>query len=53
MWIQRYILLLEDLIKHTDKMHPDYTNVQHALDLMRDVANQINASFKGSVDDHL
>lgn len=39
-------MLLEDLIKHTDKTHVDYESLCSALKTMREVANDINEAIR-------
>jgi len=43
--VPRLLLLLEDLIKHTDKNHPDYDNIVKSLEKMKVVANDINTAI--------
>lgn len=45
--IPRYRLLLQDLIKHTEKDHPDYANLNKALESILQVADHLNAAMKG------
>ena len=40
--VPRYILLLTDLLKHTDADHPDYKNIKQALDSIEEIAKYIN-----------
>jgi len=40
--IPRYVLLLQDLFKHTRKSHPDYVSLKSALEKMRQVAGYVN-----------
>lgn len=40
--VPRYVLLLADLIKHTEKPHPDYAKLNAALEKIKDVAEYIN-----------
>ena len=40
--IPRYILLLADLLKHTDKDHPDYMTLERALSTMQETGEHIN-----------
>ena len=40
--IPRYVLLLKDLLKHTDKSHPDYEELQKALTGFEQIATEIN-----------
>jgi len=40
--VPRYILLLTDLLKKTDKDHPDYKNIENALNSIEDIAKYIN-----------
>ncbi|KAH3760225.1 calmodulin-binding protein [Pelomyxa schiedti] len=44
--IVKYPLLLNDLIKHTDADHPDYTNLIAAAEQTRKVLDDINESTK-------
>eukprot|EP00457_Paulinella_chromatophora_P000162 gb/GEZN01000162.1/.p1 GENE.gb/GEZN01000162.1/~~gb/GEZN01000162.1/.p1 ORF type:complete len:1957 (+),score=384.58 gb/GEZN01000162.1/:92-5962(+) len=46
--IPRYRLLLQEVIKKTWKTHPDYTNLQEALSLVKDVAMYINEELRSS-----
>ena len=46
----RYVLLLEDLVKHTPDDHPDYTNLTFALSKMKEVANSVNMKQKDAED---
>lgn len=46
--VPRYNLLLQDLVKHTDPSHPDYANLQAALQQMLQIATYINESMKKS-----
>lgn len=43
--IPRYRLLLEDLIKHTDKSHPDYESLSSSLNKVMHVANQVDQAI--------
>ena len=47
--IPRYILLLEDVIKHTTESHPDFAHLQKALKLMRDVALHVNTNHTKTI----
>ncbi len=40
--IPRYVLLLQDLFNQTDSTHPDYSNLQKALQKMKEVAGYVN-----------
>lgn len=40
--IPRYILLLADLLKHTDRDHPDYASLEKAVEFMKETGNHIN-----------
>ena len=42
--VPRYILLLQDLLKHTDAAHPDYRNLEQALGAMNKTGTLINES---------
>jgi hypothetical protein len=44
--IPRYVLLLEDLLKHTEENHPDFNSLSQTLITMKTVANDINESIK-------
>ncbi|EGC34238.1 hypothetical protein DICPUDRAFT_153591 [Dictyostelium purpureum] len=44
--IPRYILLINDLLSHTWKDHPDYENLQNALRKIQSVASEVNKSIK-------
>jgi len=39
--LPRYILLLEDLLKHTERTHPDYLDIQSAINEIRQAAREI------------
>jgi hypothetical protein len=47
--IPRYVLLLEDLLKHTETSHPDYANIQLASSKVKEISLQIN-SKKGQTE---
>jgi RhoGEF domain/PH domain len=40
--IPRYVMLLDDMFKFTDRQHPDYESLQTALAKMRDIADYVN-----------
>lgn len=40
--IPRYVLLLQDLLRHTESGHPDHADLVQALKDMRQVADYIN-----------
>eukprot|EP00027_Filamoeba_sp_ATCC50430_P015669 CAMPEP_0168566246 /NCGR_PEP_ID=MMETSP0413-20121227/14312_1 /TAXON_ID=136452 /ORGANISM="Filamoeba nolandi, Strain NC-AS-23-1" /LENGTH=847 /DNA_ID=CAMNT_0008598243 /DNA_START=54 /DNA_END=2597 /DNA_ORIENTATION=- len=42
--IPRYVLLLQDLLKHTVSAHPDFNNLHSALRTMKELADYINAN---------
>jgi len=42
--IPRYVLLLQDMLKHTVEGHPDYANLQKAIINMKELADYINAN---------
>ena len=42
--VPRYILLIQDLLKHTNADHPDYRNLEQALDAMNKTGTSINES---------
>jgi len=44
--VPRYILLLKALIKITQRSHPDYNQLNQALDLMSTIATDINNQVK-------
>ncbi|CAM9593705.1 unnamed protein product, partial [Phaeothamnion confervicola] len=44
--IPRYKLLLEGMLKNTDKDHPDYKELEKAIEHVSDVASFINDSIK-------
>ncbi|KAF2077388.1 hypothetical protein CYY_001316 [Polysphondylium violaceum] len=46
--IPRYVLLLQDLLKHTEESHPDYSHIVKALDLIKSVAMSINDTKRQS-----
>lgn len=41
--IPRYVLLIQDMLDHTPTAHPDYPSLKKALELIRDLANLLNA----------
>jgi alpha-tubulin suppressor-like RCC1 family protein len=45
--IPRYRMLLAELIKQTEKSHPDYDNLNKALDSICQVADHLNTAMKG------
>ncbi|XP_006812718.1 rho guanine nucleotide exchange factor 17-like [Saccoglossus kowalevskii] len=40
--IPRYVLLIQDLLKHTSSDHPDYTSLKDALEKIQKLAKTIN-----------
>jgi len=46
--IPRYVLLLQDLLKHTEDSHPDFSHIVEALDLIKSVAMSINDTKRQS-----
>ena len=40
--VPRYVMLLSDLLKHTDQAHPDYKNLKNAVEKVEGVARFIN-----------
>jgi hypothetical protein len=40
--LQRYVLLLQDLLKYTTPKHADYEGLSKALQKMKDVADYVN-----------
>eukprot|EP01133_Synstelium_polycarpum_P015395 gene15395-18258_t len=40
--IPRYVLLLQDLLKHTEESHPDYPHISEGLEIIKRVAMSIN-----------
>eukprot|EP01119_Soliformovum_irregulare_P021308 TRINITY_DN7070_c1_g1_i1.p1 TRINITY_DN7070_c1_g1~~TRINITY_DN7070_c1_g1_i1.p1 ORF type:complete len:412 (-),score=88.04 TRINITY_DN7070_c1_g1_i1:341-1576(-) len=48
--IPRYVMLLEDLVKHTPPGHIDHDNLSTALHRMRDVAIEINQKKRDTED---
>lgn len=44
--IPRYVLLLNDFLKHTWKAHPDYAKILEAIGKMQKVAGQLNEAKK-------
>mmetsp|Transcript_26610 Transcript_26610/g.66865 ORF Transcript_26610/g.66865 Transcript_26610/m.66865 type:complete len:1029 (-) Transcript_26610:237-3323(-) len=44
--IPRYNLLLADLLKHTDKAHPDYQNLKTALATTQTLGDRFNQSMR-------
>jgi FYVE/RhoGEF/PH domain-containing protein 5/6 len=43
--IPRYVLLLTDLLQHTDKHHPDYSSLEKCTEAMKEVAVDINTAI--------
>jgi len=43
--IPRYVLLLTDLLQHTDKNHPDYDSLFKSTEAMKNVAVDINTEI--------
>jgi RhoGEF domain/PH domain len=43
--IPRYVLLLEELLKHTDVLHPDWETTRRGVELMRKMADSVNVSL--------
>ncbi|KYQ91676.1 pleckstrin (PH) domain-containing protein [Tieghemostelium lacteum] len=46
--IPRYVLLLQDLLKHTEESHPDFKDISESLEKMKNVAMQINDTKRQS-----
>lgn len=44
--LPRYVLLLKDLLKHTDESHPDFANLTKATQRMCDVAQMVDERHK-------
>lgn len=42
--LPRYVMLLQDLLKHTSAARPDYMALQQALEAMRDLTNTLNTN---------
>eukprot|EP01117_Protostelium_nocturnum_P006478 TRINITY_DN2334_c0_g1_i1.p1 TRINITY_DN2334_c0_g1~~TRINITY_DN2334_c0_g1_i1.p1 ORF type:complete len:1143 (-),score=430.50 TRINITY_DN2334_c0_g1_i1:283-3711(-) len=42
--IPRYVLLLADLLKNTEKTDPDFNNLSAALEMIKELADYINAN---------
>ena len=40
--VTRYVMLLTDLLKHTEPTHSDYRNLQDALDVIRKLSADVN-----------
>ncbi|EFA82665.1 pleckstrin domain-containing protein [Heterostelium album PN500] len=40
--IPRYVLLLQDLLKHTEESHPDFPHITEGLEIIKKVAISIN-----------
>lgn len=40
--LPKYVLLFKDLIKHTEKDHPDYLNIQNSLEQFEKINNENN-----------
>ena len=40
--VTRYVMLLTDLIKHTEPTHPDLQNLQAALEVIRKLSADVN-----------
>ncbi len=43
--LPKYVLLLKDLVKHTDDSHPDYNPIKKALALFEKVNNDNNENL--------
>lgn len=48
--LPRYVLLLSELISHTEETHPDYAELDKALHAMREVCDEQNARMRESED---
>lgn len=46
--IPRYVLLLQDLLKHTEVSHPDFPHLTKALELVKNIAMSINDTKRQS-----
>mmetsp|Transcript_16124 Transcript_16124/g.41395 ORF Transcript_16124/g.41395 Transcript_16124/m.41395 type:complete len:1154 (-) Transcript_16124:92-3553(-) len=46
--VPRYRLLLQELLKATPKEHPDFANIQTALEKVKVVASEINTGVRGA-----
>lgn len=44
--LPRYLLLLEDMLRHTYRSHPDYDNLEAAVPKMREITEYINNEKK-------
>src|SRR3990167_7628056 len=51
--IPRYNLLLTDILKNTEEIHPDFANLQIALQSTKAVANHLNESVRASEMDNI
>ena len=40
--VTRYVMLLGDLVRHTEESHPDYQNLQAALVVIRKLSADVN-----------
>jgi len=41
--VPRYVLLIQDLLKHTPSVHPDFISLSKSYDLLHDLAGLLNA----------
>jgi len=46
--VPRYILMLSDIVKHTNESHPDHEDLKKALEAVKDTAAFINESKRGA-----
>eukprot|EP00028_Trichosphaerium_sp_Am-I-7-wt_P004694 CAMPEP_0168522080 /NCGR_PEP_ID=MMETSP0405-20121227/9081_1 /TAXON_ID=498012 /ORGANISM="Trichosphaerium sp, Strain Am-I-7 wt" /LENGTH=984 /DNA_ID=CAMNT_0008543507 /DNA_START=26 /DNA_END=2980 /DNA_ORIENTATION=+ len=44
--VPRYVMLIADLLKHTEEAHPDHENLIKALELLRQIASSINEGVR-------
>uniref|UniRef100_A0A7S2TI50 DH domain-containing protein n=1 Tax=Lotharella oceanica TaxID=641309 RepID=A0A7S2TI50_9EUKA len=44
--VPRYVLLIKELVKHTDKEHPEYTSLQRALKSIQKIAKVCDSYIK-------
>lgn len=43
--IPRYILLLQEMLKYTPKLHPDHSILEQALQKMKTIANYVRTNL--------
>ncbi|KAA6402557.1 MAG: putative rho guanine nucleotide exchange factor 17 [Streblomastix strix] len=47
--VPRYIMLVKETLKHTDKEHPDYEGLEKSLTLLQETANRMNDHLKNRI----